>query len=221
MAMTMEELEAEVIRLKEQVAECARAKDYIEIWKLQSTYTQLYHTLRRSEIPNLFAQKTPGVAIELEDGGLYEGLAGIQKVFGGILSEKRHNTPGFMGLHMTVNPVIEINKAGTSARGVWYSHGSVSLSREGELTAFWCLGRYDMEYVKEGGHWKFLKLAYRITYMTPYEKGWIKEPIGVSMGERIARFTDIEPDKPTTYHVPYSPDGLNEFGPPPPKPYED
>ncbi|MGA2108266.1 MAG: nuclear transport factor 2 family protein [Syntrophorhabdales bacterium] len=221
MGIKLEELEAEVNRLKEQIAELSWAKDYIEIWKLQSKYTHLYHVLKRSEIPALFAQKTPGVLVELEDAGVFEGLEGVKKVFGILLSEKRHNTPGFMGLHMTVNPVIEINRHRTKAKGVWYSHGSVAIMRDGELKALWCLGRYDMEYVKEDGQWKFLKLVYRITYMTPFDKGWVEEPIAVSMGERASRLPGMTPDRPTTYHMPYAPDQLNEFGPPPPEPYGD
>jgi hypothetical protein len=64
----------------------------------------------------LFAQETPGVTAEIEDGG-----------------------------------------------------------RDGGLTAFCCPGRYDMEYAKEDGASRFLKLACRITYMTPYDKGWVRD----------------------------------------------
>jgi hypothetical protein len=217
MAMTLKELEDEVVRLKEQVAEHARLKDYIEIWKLQSLYVHLYTMCMRDEIIDLFARKTPGVSIEMEDGGVYEGIEGVKKVFGGILSEKNSKVPGFLGIHMTVNPLIEINKAGTRARGVWPSHGSCALRIEGKLTAYWCLGKYDMEYVKEDGKWKFLKLVYRQIYMTPYEKGWIEEPQGAS----IACFPEYPPDKPCTHHLPYNRYRINIFQPPPPEPYND
>jgi hypothetical protein len=60
-----QDLKAEVLRLKEQVAELSRVKDHIEICKLQSRYAHLYFMLRNSEIPSLFAQKTPGVSIAL------------------------------------------------------------------------------------------------------------------------------------------------------------
>ena len=217
MPMTMEKLEAEVARLKEQVAELSRAQDYVEICKLQSMYAHLYNVCKRAEIIDLFAKKTPGVTLEIEDGGVFEGIEGVKKVFGGILSEERGLTPGFLGSHMTVNPIIEINKEGTKARGAWFSHGSVSLRREGELTAFWCLGKYDVEYVKEDGKWKFFKLAYRQIYMSPYEKGWIEEPQGAS----IACMPEYPPDKPCTYHMPYHRYRINIFQPMPPEPYED
>jgi len=218
MTMTLNELEAEVVHLKKQLAEYARVKDYIEIGQLMSTYSHLYHVMRRSEIPALFAKRTPGVTVEIEDSGVYEGLEGVKKVFCGILSEKKHMTPGFLGVHMTVNPILEINKEGTKAKGLWHSHGSVTLNLNGRLTAFWCLGKYDMEYVKEDGKWKFWKFVYRLTYMTPYEKGWIEEPQGASIS---AGHIEYPPDKPSTYHMPYNRYRVNIFHPPPPDPYEE
>ncbi len=218
MAKTLKELEVEVVQLKNQLAEYGRVKDYIEICQLMSTYSHLYHVMKRSEIVDLFAKKTPGVSVEIEDSGVYEGLEGVKKIFCGILSEKRHRVPGFLGIHMTVNPIIEINKKGTRAKGLWHSHGSVSLRLNEKLTAFWCLGKYDMEYVKEDGKWKFLKLAYRLTYMTPYEKGWIEEPQGASI---TAGHSEFPPDKPSTYHMPYNRYRINIFQPPPPEPYKD
>ncbi len=217
MATKLEELEAEIRRLKEQIAEHERTKDYIEIWKLQSRYSHLYHMFRISEIPGLFAQKTPGVSVELEDTGVYEGIEGVKTLFGTILNEKYLKSPGIHAVHMTLNPIIEINKEGTRAKAVWHSHGSVTLGHDGPLTAFWGAGKYDMEYVKEDGQWKFLKLVYRLTYMTPYDKGWVEEAEGSSM----ARQTEYPPDKPTTHYMPYSRHRVNIFQPPPPEPYED
>lgn len=217
MPMTLEQLEDEVIRLKEQVAESARTKDYIEIWKLQSLYSHLYHIGKRAEVPLLFAQKTPGVNMEIEDSGVYEGIESITRFWNTVFSEKKHMTAGFLALHMTVNPVIEINKEGTRAKGVWHSHGFASMRTTLRPTQFLCLGKYDMEYVKEDGQWKFFKFAYRLTFMCPYEKGWVEEPVGAS----IAGSPDNIPDKPTTYHMPYSQYRINIMQPPPPEPYED
>ena len=217
MPMTLAELEAEVKSLKKQVAECAWTKDYIEIWKLQSLYSHLYHIGKRSEVPRLFAQKTPGVIMEIEDSGVYEGIESITRFWNTVFAEKKHMTPGFLAIHMTVNPLIEINKKGTMAKGVWHSHGFASMGMGGRPTQFLCLGKYDMEYVKEDGQWKFLKFAYRLTFMCPYEKGWVEEPVAAS----IAGSPENIPDKPTTYFMPYSRHRINIMQPPPPEPYDD
>jgi hypothetical protein len=217
MAMTLQQLEAEVKKLKEQVAEGAWAKDYIEIWKLQSRYSHLYHIGRMSEIPLLFARKTPGVNMEIEDSGVYRGIKSITRFWNTVLSEKKFKSAGHLALHMTLNPVIEIDKMHTKAKGVWHSHGFCSFVGGGSFKQFLCLGKYDMEYIKEDSQWKIFKFAYRLTFMCPYEKGWVEEPVAAS----IAGNPDNIPDKPTTYFMPYSRYRINLMQPPPPEPYDD
>jgi hypothetical protein len=217
MTMTLQELEAEVKKLKAQVAEGARTKDYIEIWKLQSRYAHLYHIGRMSEVPALFAQKTPGVTMEIEDSGVYDGIESVTRFWNTVFSDRKFRSPGNLALHMTVNPVIEINRAGTRARGIWHSHGFCSFVGLGAFKQFLCLGKYDMEYVKEDSEWKFFKFVYRLTFMCPYEKGWVEEPVAAS----IAGNPDNIPDKPTTYFMPYSRYRINVMLPAPPEPYDD
>jgi hypothetical protein len=218
MSMTLKDLEKEVKRLQKQVAENTWAKDYLEIWKLQSLYSHLYHMGRNSDVPLLFAQKTPGVILEIEDSGVYEGIESISRFWNEVFDVNRmHRSPGFLAIHMTVNPVIEINKKGTMAKGLWHSHGIASFGGSGIMKQFLCLGKYDMEYVKEDGKWKFLKFMYRLTFMCPYQKGWVEEPVGAS----IAGNPVNKPDKPTTYHMPYSQYRINVMQPPPPEPYKD
>jgi hypothetical protein len=160
-------LEKEVKALKKQAAENAWAKDYLEIWKLQSLYSHLYHVGRNSEVPSLFAQKTPGVTMELEDSGVYEGIKSITYFWNKVFDvDRMHRSQGFLAVHMTVNPVIEINRKGTLAKGLWHSHGVCS----------------------------FASIA-----GNPLNK----------------------PDKPVTYHMPYSRYRINVFQPSPPEPFKD
>ena len=217
MAMTMVEMEKEIKKLKEMAEEGARAKDYIEIWKVQSMYSHLYHIGRMSQIPGLFAQKTRGVSIEIEDSGVYEGLKGVTRFWNSVFSDDKFRHAGHLALHMTVNPIIEINKDRTKARGIWHSHGYASMGMGGAPKQFLCLGKYDMEYVKEDGAWKILKFIYRQTFMCSYEKGWVEEPVTAS----IAGSPDNKPDKPITSYMPYSRYRINIMEPPPPEPYKD
>jgi hypothetical protein len=149
--MTLKEMESEIKRLKELVTENLKAHDYWEIWKLQSLYSHLYHMGKTSEIPSLFAQKTKGVALEIEDSGVYEGIGSVRRFWETVISEKGRLVAGFLAIHMTVNPVFEINKARDQSKGVWHSHGYASLMKNLQLTPFLCLGKYDMEYAKEEG----------------------------------------------------------------------
>lgn len=216
MAKTLEQLEADIEALKAQVAEGTYAKDCLEIWKLQSLYSHLYHVGRRSQVPALFAQKTPGVTMEMEDSGLYEGIESVTHFWLTVFDDKKVEA-GHLALHMTVNPVIEIDAARTRAKGLWHSHGYCSLPVEGTLKQFLCLGKYDMEYVKEDGQWRILKFAYRQTFMCPYLEGWLDEPVAAS----IAGSPENNPDRPSTYYMPYSRYRINVMQPPPPEPYDD
>jgi hypothetical protein len=214
-ARSLEELESEVAGLKAQLAELSCAKDYLEIWKLQSLYSHLYHVGRRSDVPALFAQKTPGVSLEMEDSGVYEGIESVSNFWKTVFDDKKISA-GHLAIHMTVNPLIEINAERTRAKGLWHSHGYCSFAVEGVFKQFLCLGKYDMEYVKEDGCWKILKFVYRQTFMCPYEKGWAEEPVAAS----IAGSPDNHPDGPTTYYMPYSRYRINVFQPSPPEPYD-
>ena len=211
--------------LKELETKINWCKDYLEIWKLQSIYSHYHHCCMFYKIPSLFAQNTEGIEIEIEDMGVFEGPTAARRVFfermGQSKSEPSPLYLGHLGLHMTQNPVIEINKDGTRAKGLWHSPGCMVRKVDEELEPTWAMGKYDMEYVKEDGEWKILKLYYRQTYHCSYDKGWVRAPsvpVIEIQGRRAVR--PGVPDRPTTYHKPYSPDSMNVFEPPPPEPYE-
>ena len=223
MAMTQKQLETaikqlqtETKKLQEQAAENAQAKDYLEIWKLMSTYSHLYYVGRNSEVPDLFARKTKGVTMEIEDSGVYEGLDSVRRFWTEVFDVNiMQRSPGWLAVHMTCNPVIEINKKRTEARGIWHSHGFVSMIRGEQCNQNLCMGKYIVDYVKEDGEWKFLHFNYRIAFMCPVGKGWVDHPITAAIGGNPKN----RPDRPTTYHMPYSRFRINTFEPGPPEPY--
>jgi len=225
MGMTIEELEAEVMRLKKLEAGWSRTKDYIEIWQLNSTYSHSLFMFKMEELVDLFAQKTPGVELEVVDSGVYEGIEGVRKVFVGMGSGLK-GTPGHIEWHMHVNPILRINKKGTKAKGIWNSPGLICVGGEGgKREAVWEYGRYDIEYVKEDGQWKFLKFRYRTVFNCSYYKSWAEQPqhYGIASGTMTPEMIDLfTPDRPTTYHRPYTPSRLNRFEEPAiPEPYDD
>ena len=130
---------------------------------------------------------------------------------------RMHRSPGWLAVHMTCNPVLEINRKGTKAAGIWHSHGFVSMVSGESYKQNLCMGKYIFDYIKEDGSWKFHHFNYRIAFMCPYRKGWVEEPIVAS----IAGNPKNEPDKPITYHLPYSRYRINVMEPGPPEPYTD
>jgi hypothetical protein len=120
---------------------------------------------------------------------------------------------------MAVNPVIEINKEGTRARGLWHSPGILTSRIEGKLVAQWYYGKYVMEYAKEDGQWKFLKLKWNPIFITPYDgKGWVEGKFN-----RVRSTPLPKSEQPTSpgFNNPYDPEKIITFGPPPHEPYED
>ena len=74
-------------------------------------------------------------------------------------------------IHMVLNPIIEVN--GDRATGVWYLFQPCTYA-DGDL-AVWGSARYDEEYVRVNGEWKFQNLTLTSHFWTPFDgKGWVE-----------------------------------------------
>ena len=97
--------------------------------------------------------------------GVAEGREKIRRFF--------ENTPKVMpfSVHMVMNPSIEVD--GDSATGRWYLFQAATF-RPAE-SALWGSARYDEEYVRVDGEWKFRSLRLTSRFWTPYAEGWEKK----------------------------------------------
>ena len=98
------------------------------------------------------------------DIGQHKGHAAIRKLFEGFrdrISFSQHNV---------MNPIIEVN--GDRARGQWYFLGPFTFRKRNN--AVWLAARYEEDYVKVNGQWKFQHLRAIGRMSAPYEKGWAK-----------------------------------------------
>jgi ketosteroid isomerase-like protein len=99
------------------------------------------------------------------DGGVlgrFEGREGIRAFFEGA-SEVMP-----FAIHHVTNPVLEIN--GDRATGHWYLW-QPCVHAAGEQ-ALWMAGRYDDEYRREDGDWRFAHVKIDLRMLSPYEAGW-------------------------------------------------
>ena len=78
--------------------------------------------------------------------------------------------------HMVSNPIIEVD--GSKATGKWYV--DVPCTLRGAKRPLWLQAKYNEEYVKEGGQWRWKSIATRFDFITPFDEGWVKTPV-VSM----------------------------------------
>ena len=199
----------------EMPGEVRYASDVIAIWKLQSAYQHYLLGYAVAEIISLFADSDE-VEIELSNKGAFTGKSAARRCFTRNLAHL--DVPGVLNFHMSLNPVIEVDRTGTRAKGVWLSPGISTFPMKGELMGGWNYGKYDMEYVKEGPAWKILKFRYVQIFLTPYADGWVKN----SIDPNFDGFSNERPDRASNpdYYRPYSADEAKAFGPLPPKPFE-
>jgi len=74
-------------------------------------------------------------------------------------------------VHMVMNPIIEVD--GDRAKGIWYLFQACTYA-EGDQ-AVWGSARYDEEYVRLEGEWKFRSLKLTSFFWTPFDRGWVRD----------------------------------------------
>ena len=73
-------------------------------------------------------------------------------------------------IHMVMNPIIEVK--GDTATGIWYLFQACTFG-DGDR-AVWGSARYDEEYVRIDGAWRFKNLKLTSNFWTPFDEGWVK-----------------------------------------------
>jgi hypothetical protein len=189
--MTIKELEARIKTLEEmvktQAVEIRTLKDIEAIKRLQRAYGYYLEHWMAQEVINLFSD-SPEVSLDLAVG-TFLGKTGIKRYF-------QHNKPDKEFLHqmMQLSGVVDVDVDGKTAKGRWYGFGAIALpGGKGVRQNFMC-GIYTVDYIKENGIWKFLKLQFDFIYSAKPLEGWVNP-------ERVAAATpgqsfSIKPDVP-------------------------
>ena len=74
-------------------------------------------------------------------------------------------------IHMVMNPLIQVD--GDRATGTWYLFQPCTFA-DGEQ-AVWGSARYDEQYIRVDGDWKFSHLKLTSFFWTPFDQGWVRE----------------------------------------------
>lgn len=127
-----------------------RLEDIEAIKQLKARYCDVCDDMHNpGRIASLFAED--GVW-ESPDFGQAHSHAEIRKLFEGF----RDNFS--FSQHNIMNPIIEVD--GERATGVWYIMGPWTQTADGR--AIWMTARYDDDYVKIDGEWKYQHLRARV-----------------------------------------------------------
>ena len=138
----------------------ARLEDIEAIKQLKALYCDICDDNHNPDrITKIFA--ADGIW-EGGDFGKAQGHEAIRKLFEGfqkLISFSQHNV---------FNPRIEVD--GDRAKGVWYLLGPFTFHKGNE--ARWIACRYEDDYVKMNGEWKYQHLRAIVRVAAPYETGW-------------------------------------------------
>jgi hypothetical protein len=154
--MKVSALQNEVINLKQQLQVL---QDIEDIKRLQCAYGYYLERWMSEEIIDCFSNspEVSGTFVE----GTYKGPEGIRAYFG----KSREQPPEFLHQVMQVSPVITVDPYGLRAKGRWYGYGTVAFRPVNNTIDPNIMSVvYEMEYIKEDGVWKILKLALQLHY---------------------------------------------------------
>lgn len=211
----------DIARIERLEREVQRVRDWQEISNLHGRYNHLVLGHHWNVILEMFAQKTPGVIVEIAESGVFHGLEGVRKVFIDMLG-KLYTYRGNFALHELTTPVIEVAQDGKTAKGMWFTWGANTNNHPQQgLIAIWQALKYNHTFVKEDGQWKYLEFRAHLIFRSPFDKGWVKEPyIGGSTIKGTDPSQALQSDEPTSFHDPYDPTKEHYAGLPlPPQPY--
>src|SRR3990172_4424389 len=132
------------------------SRDYVEISNLHGRYNHLCLGHYWDKIVDeLFAQKTPGVKVEIVESGVFHGIEGARKVFVDMLG-KLYTYEGNCAIHELTTPIIQVQKDMNTAKGMWYHVGfNTFLDPVKGVIPIWQVIKYNHIFVKEDGQWKF------------------------------------------------------------------
>lgn len=161
------------------------------------------------------------VTFEPEDWGVWEGADAVKDCY---VTGAPPPMPGLLTEHATTTSLIEVADDGQTAKGIWISPGHETFPIPGQVpAAMWSWGRYAIDFVKEGGEWKFWHFHILTTFRTPFETSWVDNALNPAPGSVTPEGETPPgmpvPSRPVTVNLPYRPDRAPQLVPEPPAPF--
>src|SRR3954453_5875822 len=225
------ELQAQIERLREQLAETPRlaraAADRGEVENLFNRYMYLHNAFQDEQIIPLWVEPgTPGISARYTNAGRYTTWESVTRYHRG-----RPAPVGKLILHATTTPVIEVAGDGETAKGVWIMAGTESgltdvevakaspdfMYSPGEVQgkkvwAHWVWCKYAIDFLRQDGEWRIWKFRCYELVRAPFEENWI------SFGQKNQGAFDLDlmyfGDDGKPVFMPPAPDALRSGNPP-------
>ncbi len=113
----------------------------------------------------LMTHFTDDACADFEPFGIYRGKEAISTFFKQIVTSLL-----CYSAHMVCNPLIQVN--GSKAKGRWCV--DVPCTHRETNRPMWLQARYEEEYVRVRGGWKWKSITARFDFVTPFDEGWVK-----------------------------------------------
>ena len=146
-------------RLAALESEVRRLRDVESIRRLQNMYGYYLDENRADDLIDLYTRNEPRFYFR---GGAYIGRAGLERFYKHTIAAvfgytKTGPMNGTLASHYQLQDVVDVPADGTTAVGR-FELLQLTLVHPGR--AGWSSALYDIDYVKEGGVWKFQSLRY-------------------------------------------------------------
>jgi hypothetical protein len=187
---------------------------------LMGTYMYLEMAGQYTEMTNLFARKTDGVAIEISDLGIWDGIESIKRLFEAY---RRHEGDriGILTVHPATTEDVKVARDGRTGKGVWFAPGIETLVIDGKLKPIYSYFRYGLDFVKEDDEWKILHFHAYLLYRKPYSITFSMMD-AMAFGDPVPSMAipeDLKPDRPPTVQNEHGPHIVQTLIPRPPTPW--
>jgi hypothetical protein len=174
--MNVEKLEERIQELESQIKSLQKLQEIEDIKKLQKAYGYYLMNWMHEELIDCFSHN-PDTILEWPQG-TFRGKDGARRFFGNI---NKNKDPEFMHQMMQISGIVNVESDGKRAKGRWWGFGAMAIPAgsmdipggEGVDQTISC-GIYEMEYIKEDGVWKILKIKWVPVYSGSLEEGWVK-----------------------------------------------
>lgn len=190
---------------------------------LMAKYSYLHTAFRNKEYVELWA-KRDDCKLKMPFG-TFSGFEGISRCYIDIHGDRSipddyEAIRGLMMIHEMCTEVIEVAADGKTAKGIWLTPGSETAPNPGKEKGAWCWGKYEVEFIKEDGTWKFWKMILFPLFLTPYDRSWGEPQIENMQGTHsLPAMENYEPlEKPFWSYGPDTIYPANE--PSVPEPYD-
>ncbi len=220
----MSEMAALEKRLEALEKRAERAEAWRDCMALMTKYEVFHHPKNTMEKATLFALTMPDVSMEVSCWGAVVGKDALLDLFK-IFTMAKNDGVGAMWMHCVDTPLIEVAEDCQTAKGIFFSPGAEAhLEDDGEYHAYWCYGRYTVDFIKENGVWKIWHLRWWRLFRNDFYKSWVDaadETLSVPpfANMDLSELENYKP-RPASCFQPYHPNKVTQIIPYHPEPYE-